>query len=372
MARRWTTAEDQRLRRRYSEGVPLADIATDLGRSVDALVARRTLLGIAPRREPRPWSALEDELLRAAVQAQLPATALAGRLNRSVEQIRARRRRLDIARPGARPYTADDDALLRDGWVTGASLAELAQRLGRSPDAVRVRADALGLHRPSRRRRWIAAEDVSVRDGYANGLTCRCIAAGLSGRTPEAVAARARKLGLATYGRAWTPLEDARLRHLAPTRSAAEIARALGRTSEAVRQRSRRLGLASGNAPAPPRAGTRWTVTEDQLLRLHAGLNPGILAMRLGRSDFAVAARLRQLGLRDGRERSPHHPAAANGGFTAGERRLVNRELQHATGRRLLSLAQRLDRSPASILNLGDPDERVPPAAGRWRGSSTG
>ena len=354
MARRWTTADDERLRRRYAEGVPLADIATDLGRSVDALVARRTLLGIAPRREPRPWSAREDQLLRAAVEAQLPATLLASRLNRSVEQVRARRRRLvDPARAGARPYSAADDALLRDGWATGASIGELARRLGRSPGAVRVRADALGLHRPSRRRRWTAAEDVAVRDGYANGLTCRSIAAGLSGRTPEAVAARARKLGLATYGRRWTPLEDARLRHLASRCSPAETARALGITPEAVRRRSRRLGLASGSSPTPPRAGTRWTATEDELLRLHAGLNPGILAMRLGRSDFAVAARLRQLGLRAGRARSPHHPSATSGGFTAGERRLVDRELEQATGRRLLSLAQRLDRSPASILDLG-------------------
>jgi DNA-binding CsgD family transcriptional regulator len=349
VARRWTTAEDELLRLRYSDGARLADIAADLRRSVDAVVARRMLLGISPRGEPRPWSSLEDRLLRAAAEAQLPATVLASRLGRSVEQVRSRRRRLGLARPVARRYTRADDALLRDGWAAGASIGELARRLGRSPDAVRVRAGALGLHRPSRRRRWTAAEDASVRDGYANGLTCRDIAAGIPGRTAGAVAARARKLGLATYGRAWTPLEDARLRHLASKCSPAEAARALGRTPEAVRRRSRRLGLARGTSRTPPRAGTRWTATEDQLLRLHAGLDPGVLALRLGRSDVAVAARLRQLGLRNGRHRSPHHPAATSGGFTAGERRLVDRELAHATGRRLLSLAQRLDRSPASI-----------------------
>jgi hypothetical protein len=58
--------------------------------------------------------------------------------------------------------------------------------------------------------------------------------------------------------------------------------------------------------------------------------------------------------------------------LTAGERRLVDRELEHATGRRLLSLAQRLDRSPASILDLADPEAGVPAAAGGRRGASTG
>jgi hypothetical protein len=68
--------------------------------------------------------------------------------------------------------------------------------------------------------------------------------------------------------------------------------------------------------------------------------------------------RLRQLGLRDGRRRSPHHPARTDGGLTAGERRLIERELPHATGRRLLALGRRLDSSPAVIRALVDPRAR--------------
>jgi hypothetical protein len=325
----------------------------DLGRSVDAIVARRMLLGIPARGAPRPWSMLEDQVLRGAVAAQLPATVLAGRLNRSVEQIRARRRRVGLTMPAARRYTAAEDAVLRDGWAAGAPIGALAQRLGRSPGAVRLRAESLGLHRPAPRRRWTAAEDTVVRDGYADGLTCRRIADGLSGRTPSAIAARARKLGLTTHGRAWTAHEDDRLRRLSSRYSPVDIARAFGRTPEAVRRRSRRLGLANGESSKPPRTGARWTADEDALLQLHARLDPGTLAARLGRSDFAVAARLRRLGLRDGRHRSPHHPAATQGGLTPGERRLVEREVAQASGRGLLSLAQRLDRSPASVLRAG-------------------
>ena len=186
--------------------------------------------------------------------------------------------------------------MLRDLWTGGDGVADLAHRLGRSPDAVRLRARALGLNRPAVRRRWTAVEDATLRDGYADGLTCRRIADSLAERTLAAVAARARKLGLTTYARAWTAQDDSRLRRLAPLRSPAEIAQLLGRTPEAVRRRARTLGLTSGPTPRPPRTGARWSAEEDALVRLHAGMNPGALALRLGRSDLGVAARVRQLG----------------------------------------------------------------------------
>jgi hypothetical protein len=354
VARRWTSAEDAHLRCCYAAGVPVAEIAGMLARSTDALVARRALLGIPPRRLSQPWSELEDRLLRSAVEAHVPANALAGRLERSLDQVRTRRRQLGLATSTARRYTASEDALLRDRWADGVGVDELAHRLGRRPDAVRLRARALGLHRPARRRRWTAVEDATLRDGYAQGLTCRRIADGIAERTPGAVAARARKLGLATYARDWTSADDARLRRLAALRSPAEIAQAVGRTPEAVRRRARTLGVAIGPAPRPPRTGARWTPEEDALLRLHAALNPGALALRLARSDQAVVARLRRLELRDGRRRSPHHPATSDGGLTAGEWRLMERELARADRPRWRALGQRLERSPAFIRKLAD------------------
>jgi hypothetical protein len=354
VARRWTPADDAHLRRSYSSGEPVAEIARALARSTDALVARRALLGIAPRRVPRPWSEPEDRLLRSAVEARVPAIALAGRLQRSVDQIRARRRRLGLAMPAPRRYMPAEDVMLRHSWTAGDRIEDLADRLGRSPDAVRLHARTLGLHRPAVRRRWTAVEDATLRDGYADGLTCRRIADSLAERTPSAVAARARKLGLTTYARAWTAQDDSRLRRLAPLRSPAEIAQLLGRTPEAVRGRARTLGLTSGPKPRPQRAGARWSAEEDALLRLHARMNPGALALRLGRSDLGVAARVRQLGRRDGRHRSPHHPAPTDGGLTAGEWRLIDRELARATGRGLQAPSHRLERSPAAIRELAD------------------
>jgi len=174
------------------------------------------------------------------------------------------------------------------------------------------------------------------------------------------VAARARKVGLATFARSWSATDDGRLRRLATLRSPAEIGQVLGRSPEAVRRRARTLGLASGPAPRPPRAGARWSREEDALLRLHAGMNPGALALRLGRSDQAVVTRLRQLGLREGRARSPHHPAPTDDGLTAGEWRLIDRELGRATGRGMVALSHRLERSPAVIRELADQRARRP------------
>ena len=213
-----------------------------------------------------------------------------------------------------------------------------------APMPLRLHARRLGLHHPPARRRWTSAEDASVRDGYGDGLRCEEIAAALPGRSATAVAARARKLGLATYARRWTREEDARLPGLLEIRTLEDAARVLGRTPEAVRRRASKLALAPPAGMVTTRSGEPWTVAEDELLKLHAAVNPSVLAGLLGRSDRAVVSRLRLLGLRAGRWRSPHHPVPTNGGLTPGERALVERELQVRGSRALLSLEQRLER----------------------------
>jgi hypothetical protein len=336
----------------YEAGAPLALIVRELDRTADAVSARRRALGVAGRRSSPPWSAGEDTLLREAARARVPATVVARRLRRPVEQVRVRRRRLGLARPRSRRYTAAEDAVIRTEWLATGDVTAVARRLGRRPDAVRLRAAQLGLHRPVRRRRWSRTEDAIVRDGYADGLTCSEIAAGLEHRTPTAIAARARKLGLATYARAWTGADDARLGRILAARSTEDAARLLGRTPEAVRRRARRLGITASVTRAPARAGARWSEDEDAQLVLHAGLNPAMLSTLLDRSDQAIAQRLRRLGLRTGRWRSPHHPSPANGGFTRGERALIERELGDRGPRAIDSLEDRLERPLGTTAEL--------------------
>ena len=348
MAARWTAADDALLQDYYLAGLALREIGKRLNRSDDAVDERRRVLGIAPRRYVRPWSASEDTLVRAAAAVGIPDAEIAQRVGRSVAQVRHRRRMLSGPRTPARPYSAADDQRLRDGWREGANLVELARELERSLGSLRLRAQALGLHRPQPRRRWQIAEDAIVRDGYEQAHSCAQIARQLSGRSAGAVAARAAKLGIATYARVWTQLEDHRLRRLAAEGFRVEtIAQALGRTPQALHLRARRLGIALPAGPVAPRSGRRWTATEDEVLRINGALNPAVLAEVLGRSPHAISQRMIRLRLRVGR--SPHHPAPRRGALTPGERSTAVRELRSGGRGRALAVARRLDVSPAAI-----------------------
>ena len=344
MAAHWRSDEDDRLRRMYRAGTPVRAIAQEIGRSEEAVTARRRALRLPARRPSRPWSELEDTLLRLAGETGIPATDLAPRLRRPVESVRARRRQLRLTRPPAARYSDEDDAILRAGWHSSGDVEAFAVELGRTPDALRLHARRLGLHRPPPRHRWTSAEDATVRDGYADGLSCEEIAASLPQRSATAVAARARKLGLATYARRWTPQDDDLLRALLQIRTLDDTARFLGRTPEAIRRRADKLALPPPAEPATPRAGMPWTAAEDERLMLHAALSPATLAALVGRSDRAVVTRLRRLGLRAGRWRSPHHPTPTRGQLTPGEEALVKRELRARGSRALPSLERRLER----------------------------
>jgi hypothetical protein len=306
VGRRWTRREDIVLTRMYRAGAAVRHIAQQLGRSEDAVNARRRSLAIAARRG-RSWTTREDALLAGATRRGLSAPTVAELLGRRAGEVRWRRRTLGLTRAASRPYTADEDAALRSWLREGSDFEELAARLRRSSGGVRLRAAKLGLHRPQQRRRWSASEDAAIRDGYDMGLRCGKIASLVPGRTPAAVSARARKLRLSNHGRLWTSAEDERLQRLAAERTVDELAVLLRRTPDAIRQRARKLRVALLEHPPTTRSTAPWTAAEDELLRLHAGLNPAALARLLQRSDRAITIRLAKLGLRSGRERSPHH-----------------------------------------------------------------
>ena len=361
MAARWTSAEDRLLRELYGAGAQIRVISDRLGRSQSAVSERRRTLGIAGRPRIRPWTAPEDELLRGAHAAGLPAGAVAERLGRPVEQVRRRRRRIMGPATAPQLYTPVDDERIRSSWELAGDVEELARALDRSVGSIRLRAEKLGLHRPHARRRWQPDEDAVVRDGYEQARSCAQIAARLAGRSAEAVAARAAKLGVATYARAWSQRDDRGLRTLAAEGLAVEsIAQALGRTPQAVLIRARRRDVRLANRIAS-RTGQRWTAVEDDVLRMHAALNPAVLAELLHRSAYAVTQRMRRLGLRDGR--SPHHPASRRGTLTPGERATAARELTAGGPGRILAVARRLDVSPAlvraAVADFGPADAAV-------------
>lgn len=250
-------------------------------------------------------------------------------------------------------------------FAHGADPQVLARRLGRTPDALRLRAANMGFYRPSPRRRWSSSEDAAIRDGYDSGLSCTEIASELPARSVAGVAARARQLGLATHARRWTAADEERLRRLPPSYRLEELTRLLGRTPDAIRQRARKLGVVLPSSGGCPRAGAAWTADEDELLHLHPGLNPAVLAQLLGRSDRAVTIRLAKLGLRAGRERSPHRRTAAVGRLSPGEQVLLRRELSAGAPLRLVLVARRLGLPvpllAAAVARTEPPEEREDP-----------
>jgi hypothetical protein len=361
MAQRWTPNEDRVLRRLYPGGVPIAEIASRLGRSVDAVSERRRTLNVPARPRSRPWSEREDQLLHAATQSSVPAQALADLLDRPPEQVRRRRRALLGAGTTPRPYTPDEDRAIRDAWGPEVDVVALALRLDRSPGSVRSRAGAIGCHAPVARHRWSGYEDAALRDGYELGLTCAEIAQQLPRRTASAVVARAAKLGLASYARVWTVDDDQRLKALTSARvPVEEAARLLSRTPEALRGRARKLGLAPLSTSKASRARRRWTAAEDDQLRLLIGTNPALLADRLGRTPEAVTQRARRLGLREARWRSPHHLVPPqNGHLSPGMMATLVREADTESPRRRLALARRLGVSLAQVNRAYTPPHTV-------------
>lgn len=286
--------------------------------------------------------------MRAAGVAGLPDGPVARRLGRPEEQVRRRRRLIVGPRSSPRPYSATEDELLRVCWTESADIEALANELGRSVGSVRLRAQNLGIHLPPQRRRWQFDEDTVLRDGYELGRSCADIAEQLPGRTSAAVAARAAKLGIATYARVWSDQDDERLRILIREGIAVEsIAEALARTPQALAMRARRLGLCQPLSGLSPRSGRPWTAAEDDALRINVALNPAALARTLGRSPTSVVQRMRRLGLRTGR--SPHHLIARRDALTPGERLTVARELRAGGPGRVFAVARRLD-APAALV----------------------
>ena len=349
MVTRWSTAEDQLLRRLYADQLPVEQIAGRLARSPDAVVAHRQALGIAPRRPSRPWSPREEALLRAGSATGLPAPLLAQRLGRSTQQVRARRRTLVAPPPPARPYLAHEDKAIRVCLAERGDLVALGRRLGRSPDAVRLHAQQLGIYRPTPRgRRWTDWEDALIRDRYTSALGCAQIARQLPHRSAASVPARARKLGLATYARRWSIQDDQRLAQLTARGATLEdVAQRLGRTPEAIRRRAARLG-AKPPRPAPaPRRARHWTLRGRRAAAPASRPEPraarrAARPLRRRRVPTVMCAGTT-------RQRSALPPSSGQPTETAcpgpGERAVIERALAHATPRRRVTILRRLDYS---------------------------
>ena len=261
--------EEAQLRVGYEKGVPVAQIASLIGRPFAGVISRASALGLRHACQPGDWS--DAEMTRAlelaatgaryvAIVQVLTAEGFPSRNSRSLGQ---RLRKLGYGRGWGRPWITEEDEFLRHAYATGKSLTPLRERLGRTSHSIRWRAEALGLrgthvHRDGFRQGpvWTAEEEARLRADYGKVPT-RAIAENL-GRGARAVLYHANRMGL-THGfmRAFIPAEDRAIRN-AWTHgvSMVDVAQALGRDPAVIGKHAARIGCRF-NDPARPARGPR-------------------------------------------------------------------------------------------------------------------
>ncbi len=206
---RWTPAEDGAMRRMWSEGRPIDEIAAAVGRTYHAVVERRKRLGLPGRPGGgRPRDGARDDELRRLWSEGATTIEAAAALGMSKTGVDGWRRALGLParQKGNRTVPEERDDELRRLWSEGRTSAEIGRALGLSADGVRSRRVLLGLParprgRPGPRDR---VRDDELRRLWSEGATTIEAAAAL-GVSRSAVDGRRRALGLPARRRTGRP-----------------------------------------------------------------------------------------------------------------------------------------------------------------------
>lgn len=187
-------------------------------------------------------------------------------------------------------WTSEEDALLKRHYRSK-GLAYCVQRIpNHSQAAIIVHAGLLGLSkkRPKPRSQWTGDEEDVLLKYYVDGGTAACMEF-LPGRTRNAVAHRARKLGLQTKV-GWTEDERDILRQYYPEEGRECSKRLPDKSEGSIYVQAAKLGLVQKSV-AP------WTPKEDAIIRQNYK-NVGECKKQLPhRSISSIAKRISTLGL---------------------------------------------------------------------------
>lgn len=343
-ANAWTPSEIERLVILFRQDVSLEEIAEAIGRGRAGVADKVATLGLR-RNSTRPWTDLEDDELRRRYGAEATAT-LALDFGRSCSAIYARAGCLGLTEGNAPEWTAWEDAQLRAGYARSVPLLQLAALIGRPLSGLSGRAGLLGITHASHPPDWEQAETARALDLATEGyrytqIIAMMAAEGFPARTLSGFGQIIRKLGYGRgWGRAWTPDEDALLRHAYEAAASLTPLRArLGRTACSLRWRAEYLGLRGTHANRNGwRMGPDWTEAQEALLRERYGKMPNdALAAQLGRTKAAMFSRANLLGLVHGYIRP----------FSADETRALDLAFRH--GIAIADLAAALDRKACSV-----------------------
>lgn len=278
---KWSDWEDAQLRAGYERAIPIAQIATLIGRTLSGTATRANTLGLRHPNKPADWS--EAEAWRALTLASEGHRYLAviemlvaeGFPRRTKAGFAPRLRKLGYGRGWGRPWTPEEDALLTRVYREGTSRTPLIERLGRTSSSINWRVEHLALRGTHANRDgfrggpvWTDADIATLREHY--GKVPMDELAARMGRTKASLFTRANLLGLVHgYHRAWTD-DERRALILAHANGIAlpDLAAALGRKYPAVHKYAGKLGYAFERRP---RAGRMPTLTDILALRTADG-----------------------------------------------------------------------------------------------------
>lgn len=269
---KWTEWEDAQLRAGYAQAIPIAQIATLIGRPLSGTATRANALGLRHPNKPADWT--EAEATRALTLAGeglryiaiIDILATEGFPRRTKAGFGPHLRKLGYGRGWGRNWTPDEDTLLIRAYADGASLTPLTTRLGRTKCSIRWRADYLGLRGTHANRDgfrggpvWSDNDLERLRDLY--GTMPMDALATKMGRTKASLFTRANILGLVHgYHRKWTE-EEIRALRIAHDFGVAlpDVAAAIGRKYPAVHKYAEKHELRFSRRP---RRAAPWTLAE--------------------------------------------------------------------------------------------------------------
>ena len=252
--------------------MPLAQIATLIGRPFGGLSSRAGALGIVHANHPPDWSAQETSRALELAEAGHRYTAIVDMLadegfpQRTIRGFGLAIRKLGYGRGWGRAWTPEEDALLQKAYGEGTSLTPLRRQLGRTSGSLRHRAEYLELRGRHANRNgwrigpdWTEAEEARLRADYGRVPT-KLLAARM-GRTKAALTSRANSLGLVHgYIRPFSDEETRALEIAFRTGvSIADLAVALDRKAMSLSKYATNHGYQFGRRP-------RRTVTLEGLL----------------------------------------------------------------------------------------------------------
>ena len=269
---KWTEWEEAQLRAGFAAAIPVAQIATLIGRPLSGTITRASNMGLRHPNNPPGWT--EAEATRALTLAAeghryldiIETMVAEGFPRRSKAGFGPHLRKLGYGRGWGRPWSAEEDALLTRVYREGTSRTPLIERLGRTITSINWRVEHLGLRGTHASRDgfrggpvWTDADIAMLRAHYGkmpmDDLATRM------GRTKASLFTRANVLGLVHgYQRAWSD-DERRAVRLAHDHGIAfrDLVAALGRNYAGVYKFAEKQGL---RFPRRPRRDSAPTLAD--------------------------------------------------------------------------------------------------------------